>query len=204
MIAEVKARRNFNKMFAPGLLEALCKHINDFHYRSMATENGGLATNLTEKAVDKLAERVYLATIEEGLSKDEARLLGQTLTAIDYGINEDITLGDPELQREIEAEVRQLVGMRTVQEFFTVMKTKAQYVEKGGDPQTLRTSLNMVLTGNPGRRTMQSLFVRSQIEVFAHHIANPCFLYTQAPARPRSHARLPGRHHAVAVRSIVN
>ena len=30
------------------------------------------------------------------------------------------------------------------------MKTKAQYVEKGGDPQTLRTSLNMVLTGNPG------------------------------------------------------
>jgi hypothetical protein len=150
LIAEVKARRNFNKQFAKGLLGALATHIKDFHYRQMATENGGLATNLTEKAVDRLAERVYLDTQQRGLSKDEARLLGQTLTALDYGINEDITLGDPELQHEIEAEVQQLVGMRTVRKFFTVMKTKAQYVEKGGDPQTLRTSLNMVLTGNPG------------------------------------------------------
>jgi hypothetical protein len=118
LIAQVKAKRNFNKKFADGLLEALGKHIKDFYYRNMATENGGLGMNLTEKAVDKLAERVYLATQEQGLSKDEAKVLGQTLTTVDYGINQDVKLGDQELQQELEKEVDDLVGMKNVREFF--------------------------------------------------------------------------------------
>jgi hypothetical protein len=37
-----------------------------------------------------------------------------------------------------------------VQAFFEKMRKKAMYVEMGGDRGTLRTSMNMVITGNPG------------------------------------------------------
>lgn len=32
-ICEIKAEREFNRKFCPGLLEALSKHIGDFHAR---------------------------------------------------------------------------------------------------------------------------------------------------------------------------
>jgi hypothetical protein len=86
------------------------------------------------------------------MTVEEIKTKAAVLTAEDFGIDQQKgpQLGNLEKQREVEAEVDALVGMDNVKEFFTRMKTKVQYIERGGDMSTLRTSLNMVLTGNPG------------------------------------------------------
>ena len=66
-IAESKAKNEFRREFAPGLVNLLGQHIKDFYSREIATQNAGLGVNLTEKAVDKQIERVvteYESAIE--------------------------------------------------------------------------------------------------------------------------------------------
>ena len=43
-------------------------------------------------------------------------------------------------------------GMANVKAFFAELSRTVAFVERGGDPRVLQTSLNLRLTGNPGRR----------------------------------------------------
>jgi len=71
-------------------------------------------------------------------------------TAADFGIEERPTLGDPELRLRVPMEVERLTGMTNVKAFFKEMARTVAFVERGGDPRVLQTSLNLRLTGNPG------------------------------------------------------
>merc|ERR1719440_2519603 len=87
------------------------------------------------------SQRVDINTI-----KEEAAIF----TASDFGIEERPTLGDPEMKKDVQAEVDSLIGMANVKAFFKEMELSVKFVEKGGDPKVLQTSLNLQLTGNPG------------------------------------------------------
>ena len=41
-------------------------------------------------------------------------------------------------------------GMANVKAFFKELSRTVAFVERGGDPRVLQTSLNLRLTGNPG------------------------------------------------------
>jgi SpoVK/Ycf46/Vps4 family AAA+-type ATPase len=76
-------------------------------------------------------------------------VLARVLTAADYGIT-DNTLGSQEAKELATAELDGMIGMAAGKRFFQEMKTKVEFVEKGGDIKILHTSLNMRITGNPG------------------------------------------------------
>jgi len=78
--------------------------------------------------------------------KEEATVF----TAADFGIEERPTLGDPEMKKEVQAQIDAMIGMANVKAFFKEMELSVRFVEKGGDPRVLQTSLNLQLTGNPG------------------------------------------------------
>ena len=51
-----------------------------------------------------------------------------------------------------------MIGMESAKAFFLETKQIVQYLEGGGNPEILRTSLNMVITGNPGAFTYRAVF----------------------------------------------
>eukprot|EP00438_Fugacium_kawagutii_P026926 Skav203294 [mRNA] locus=scaffold2189:17741:20127:- [translate_table: standard] len=65
-------------------------------------------------------------------------------------------MGDPELRKRVQQEVERLTGcsatagMANVKAFFKELSRTVAFVERGGDPRVLQTSLNLRLTGNPG------------------------------------------------------
>jgi SpoVK/Ycf46/Vps4 family AAA+-type ATPase len=151
-ISELVAFKRFGKAFEEGLQSQLAQHIQDFHWRDVSKQNGGLGVNLVEKAVDKQANRLVSADGFNDADVASLKASSAVLTAEDFSIavSTGPQLGDPTLQAEMQEEVKALVGLENVKKFFETMKTKVQYVERGGDMKTLRTSMNMVLTGNPG------------------------------------------------------
>ena len=150
MICEKVASEKFNKAFETGLVAALSKHIGEQHAADIPKQNGGLAVNLTEAACAALASRV-VAHFGAGLQdqREAAKVLARVLTAADYGIT-DNTLGSQEAKELATAELDGMIGMAAGKRFFQEMKTKVEFVEKGGDIKILHTSLNMRITGNPG------------------------------------------------------
>lgn len=78
--------------------------------------------------------------------KEQSRVL----TADDFGISEQPTLGDEEEKAVVLAEVDAMVGMDNVKAYFRQIEQSVRYVEQGGNFQLLKTSLNMMITGNPG------------------------------------------------------
>ena len=149
-ICEKVASEKFNKAFEPGLVSALSKHIGEQHAADIPQQNGGLAVNLTEAACTALASRVvahFGTALQE--EKENAKVLARVLTATDYGIT-DHTLGSQEAKELARAELNGMIGMAAGKRFFEEMKTKVEFVEKGGDIKILQTSLNMRITGNPG------------------------------------------------------
>ena len=65
----------------------------------------------------------------------------------DYGISETPSLGDPEAQQLVLAEVEGMVGMVEAKAFFKQIGEMVQYIESGGSMKLLRTSLSMIITG---------------------------------------------------------
>lgn len=127
--------------------------------------------NLTEQAVNKQIARVFDtfkdrldridAAQEEGRTEDlrkERETLSRemadksgALEPSDYGISAGgPSLGRNELKTKVESKVDALVGLSNVKAYFTDMARRAEYVERGGNPQALRMSLNLILTGNAG------------------------------------------------------
>jgi len=54
------------------------------------------------------------------------------------------------MRLRVRQEVERLTGMAGVKAFFGEMARTVAFVERGGDPRVLQTSLNLRLTGNPG------------------------------------------------------
>jgi SpoVK/Ycf46/Vps4 family AAA+-type ATPase len=183
------ARSRYDKEIGPSVQEALAVHIKNYYHREIPTQNGGLAVNIVEAALERQADRlagVYQAGAT-GADTNALKFAARKLVVSDFDIEEtedaaeededaDITdastatttnttadsptghavkrnskkLGKPAQARAIEAELERLVGMDNAKAFFYRMKSLAQYVERGGSAQALRTSLNMVITGSPG------------------------------------------------------
>jgi SpoVK/Ycf46/Vps4 family AAA+-type ATPase len=175
------AKSRYDKEIASHVEEALAEHIKNYFHREISTQNGGLAVNIVEAALERQADRLaelYQAGAT-GADVSALRVAARTLVASDFEIEEtedvaeeedtqsthadtthvsDVSvplkkskkLGKPAEARAIEAELEKLVGMGNAKAFFQRMKSLAQYVERGGSAQALRTSLNMVITGSPG------------------------------------------------------
>jgi len=174
-ICEMTSRMKHQREFEAGLREKLSTHIENFYWRDIAQQNAGLSVNLTEQALDKQIVRIVSQYPQafsgslgrggaQGSPEDEVQLVRQrsnvslqqikeevaVFTAADFGIEERPTMGDPELRRAVQAEVERLTGMANVKAFFSEMARTVAFVERGGDPRVLQTSLNLRLTGNPG------------------------------------------------------
>ena len=87
---------------------------------------------------------------------DPASSSNKTLQLVDFGIDDDE--GAQETIDAIDEEVASMIGMDNIKAFFAQVRKKVQYVQAGGQPQVLRTCLNMVVTGNPG--TGKTTFAR--------------------------------------------
>ncbi|CAE7223281.1 spoVK [Symbiodinium microadriaticum] len=177
-ICETCARHRHQREFEPGLRDKLEKHIENFFWRDIAQQNAGLSVNLTEKALDRQIVRIVSkypeafaqmslpgrASAAPGSPQDPPTLSRQrsgrsiqdvkkdvaVFTAADFGIEERPTMGDPELRKRVQQEVERLTGMANVKAFFAELSRTVAFVERGGDPRVLQTSLNLRLTGNPG------------------------------------------------------
>lgn len=174
-ICEMTARVKHQREFEPGLCEKLATHIKNFYWRDIAQQNAGLAVNLTEQALDNQIVRLVskypsafsvptgrgpggpgivlvepLVRQRSNVSIQQVKEEVTIFTAADFGIEERPSLGDPELRERVKEEVARLTGMGNVKAFFQEMARTVAFVERGGDPRVLQTSLNLRLTGNPG------------------------------------------------------
>jgi len=175
-ICEMTSRLRHQREFEHGLREKLATHIENFYWRDIAQQNAGLSVNLTERALDRQIVRIVskyphafavpmgrtspgsldgeqgpmLLRQRSSVGLQEVKEEVAVFTAADFGIEERPTLGDPELRQHVQAEVERLTGMANVKAFFREMARTVAFVERGGDPRVLQTSLNLRLTGNPG------------------------------------------------------
>lgn len=151
-VCGVKAARVFGRELEPGLLAKLAKHIEDYYAAERPQQNAGLAMNLTELAVEKQIERLIAAGSGGGGGDGGTQLRegAAVLTAADFGVSEHPELGDKEEQASVLEAVHSLVGMADAKAFFAKIRKAVQYVEAGGNAELLRTSRNLVITGNPG------------------------------------------------------
>ena len=170
-VCTLVAKKRFNLVLADGLEDRLAKHIADYYPFQIPEQNARLAVNLVEAAVEKQMDRLGAAWATEAQLRAQctnpSRLLSSSLppsrltttrleeycrilTDADFGISVGPTRGDLEERRKIEAEVQGMIGMPSAKAFFEETRQLVQFLEAGGNPQILRTSLNMVITGNPG------------------------------------------------------
>ena len=170
-VCTLVAKKRFNLVLEDGLEDRLAKHIADYYPFQIPEQNARLAVNLVEAAVEKQMDRLGAAWATEAQLRSQctnpSRLLSSSLppsrltttrleeycrilTDADIGISVGPTRGDLEERRKIEAEVQGMIGMPSAKAFFEETRQLVQFLEAGGNPQILRTSLNMVISGNPG------------------------------------------------------
>eukprot|EP01052_Picozoa_sp_SAG31_P004789 SAG31_NODE_203_length_20490_cov_7.713256_2_plen_93_part_00 len=65
--------------------------------------------------------------------------------AIDFGVSSKPTIGNLELQQEVEEEVNALVGVASMKKYMSDIKAQAEYVQSGGNMTILHTSLHTVI-----------------------------------------------------------
>jgi len=159
-IANYTASSVFGMRFEGGLDEKLSKQIMAKHRRVMENENGGLAVNLVEAAVQLQQKRIVnmvddnsgeLNGLSDKAKKEFMLKMGEELMAADFGLNDNQELGASELEKEkVEKELESLIGMANVKKFFHKMRDTASFVELTGKVDALGGCLHLILTGNPG------------------------------------------------------
>jgi len=70
--------------------------------------------------------------------KEQAILLARVLTAVDYGIEDNTSMGSEEAKALVTAELDAVVGMAPGKQFFAEIRKKVQFVEQGGDIKLLQ------------------------------------------------------------------
>jgi SpoVK/Ycf46/Vps4 family AAA+-type ATPase len=86
------AKSRYEKELAPGLEEALAGHIQDYHHREIASQNGGLAINIVEAALEKQADRLA-KTFQAGAGETDMQALkkaARMLVPCDFAIEDEI------------------------------------------------------------------------------------------------------------------
>ena len=133
-IAKRTAETKFNKVFAPGVREALAARMEHAHRKEMTEQNGGLAINLVEKAIDRQLQRIMASDADVGsrLSAAAAAEAARTLVAEDFEAEEKREHGkDRDEKVELAAEVDRLVGMHSVKAYLHELADVVAYVERG-------------------------------------------------------------------------
>ena len=146
-VAEIAAKAagpRFGLAFADpeSLVKKLERRIADEHAADIPKQNGGLAINLLEQAVNRRLQRL--------MRDGGGALADELLIAEDFGIVETPVVAVAELKDAVDAEIDALIGCDQAKDFIKDIKAKVAYVEAGGNPVVLRTCLNVVITGNPG------------------------------------------------------
>jgi SpoVK/Ycf46/Vps4 family AAA+-type ATPase len=98
-IAEGAARKK-NFIFKEGLADALGEHIAKVHRSRIREENGRLAVNLVDRAVEGLASRL----VRSGLGKDEVKQQMNTLTKSDFGIGQEELVAANDEDADVDGE----------------------------------------------------------------------------------------------------
>eukprot|EP01051_Picozoa_sp_SAG22_P015598 SAG22_NODE_2061_length_3062_cov_69.961721_2_plen_810_part_01 len=141
-IAEKTAMDRFGMTFAQGLDEQLEEYIDNEYSSEIKDHNGGLAVNLVDAAVGRLATRI----VDSG----DPGVDSSVLVPQDFAIDEKKQDILEEERKEVEATVQGLTGMREAKEMFDQIKQRVMFVQDGGNPKILEVCLNMVITGSPG------------------------------------------------------
>jgi SpoVK/Ycf46/Vps4 family AAA+-type ATPase len=79
------SKKNF--VFEDGLTEALGKHIERVHSKRIVEENGRLAVNLVDRAIEELGVRI-VKSHNQGMNIEEIQEIMSILTLNDFGVQE--------------------------------------------------------------------------------------------------------------------
>ena len=71
------------------------------------------------------------------------------LTADDFSLSHELGVGDAEKERT-QNDIAALVGMENAKQWFQKHMIKVKHAEETGDMTSLKTCMNLVLTGSPG------------------------------------------------------
>jgi len=145
-LAEI-ARQKLEELgyqFSAGLDVAMLeKVITDQWSTSMvAARNGHLANIMIRRAIHNKHQRQQLGF---GFVKNPT-----VLTPADFGVTESNTLELIRAQESVLQELDALPGFDKAKEFLHNVQKRVQYTKNHGAPQFLETSMNLILTGNPG------------------------------------------------------
>jgi hypothetical protein len=138
-IAEKNAMDRFGMSFAPGVSDLLTEYIEGEYSSEIKDHNGGLAVNLTDAAVGRLATRI----VDSG----DVSVPTDILIAADFAIDEKKQDILEEEKAAVELRVQQLTGMENGKKLFEDIKKRVLFVQGGGNPKILEVCLNMVITG---------------------------------------------------------
>ena len=144
-IASRYAHSHFDMEVAEGLVEKLAVHVEEQHAVEIAKQNGGLAINLVEKAVNVQSTRLLAEKNSGGDVSDE-----RVLVPADFGIFEKQPEQSVTERAAVDVEIRGMVGMEGAKELFDQVRKQVEFVQQGGKKSVLSRCLNMVITGNPG------------------------------------------------------
>ena len=152
-IAAETAQQRFETTLADGVQELLEEHFGTVLLHEIPKNNGALAIRLVEEAVGVQTVRLH----REPSARGDART---QLVASDFGLADNDEQEEEQLaaRTAIDAEIASMIGMTEPKAWLQRLRRKILFVESGGNPSVLATSLNLVVTGNPG--TGKTTFAR--------------------------------------------
>lgn len=163
-IASTTARSRYGLELADGVQPLLEEHFATTLAHEIPKNNAALAIRVVEDAVGARAIRAHreaaaAATAGSTISISEADEV-KTLCVADFGlVDTDVQEDETHESRvAIDAEIKAMIGMTEPKAWLQRLRRKILFVESGGNPSVLATSLNLIVTGSPG--TGKTTFAR--------------------------------------------